>query len=99
MANDGFVCKNIWVTAALVYAGYEVYRVEILSRTETEWYLDAPAEDAKLILNDYENNQLMLSDAKAYSIVFMQLSKQQRDLRRNGHLSWCSTAWQRGDVG
>jgi hypothetical protein len=97
--NDGFICKDVWQSAALSYAGYEVFRVEILNYRETAWYFDAPSEDCKLIISDYENGTLVLSNAKALSLAFMRLNRQQNDLRRSGETSWCSADWVAGRIG
>jgi hypothetical protein len=86
--NDGVKVRGIWAAAALGYAGYEVSRIEILDDRTTEISFEAPSEDARIIIDDYENNRLVLSDAKAYSLSFTKISRQASTLRASGEKIW-----------
>lgn len=89
MSCDGIMVTDIWGAAALGYAGYEVSRIEIVGDRSAEIYFgDAPSEDAKIIIDDYTNSRLVLSDAKSYSLSFMRISRQISALRRTGATSW-----------
>ncbi len=68
-------CRNIWEATALVYAGYEATRIEIISYAEVEFYFDAPSLDAQGIVDDYQGRKLVLSDAKAFTLAFTKLNR------------------------
>jgi hypothetical protein len=90
MSCDGIKVTDIWGAAALGYAGYEVSRIEILGERAAEVYFNAPSLDAQIILDDYQNNRLVLTDAKAYSLAFTSISKHISALRRKGETSWAA---------
>jgi hypothetical protein len=89
MSADGFCCKNIWESAALVYAGFDVSRIEILSYRDVEFHFDdASSVEAQSISDDYQGGKLALSDAKAYALAFTKLNAIVRNLRKREESSW-----------
>jgi hypothetical protein len=85
--NDGFICKSIWQAAALLYVEYPLTRIDILDKDSLEFHFDCPSFDAQQVVDDYENGQLALSDAKSYSLAFTKLNTRTRDMRRRGQSS------------
>jgi hypothetical protein len=98
MAVDGFTTQDVWFAACLAYLGYELYRVELLNGFDSAWSFCIESEDAKILLSDYTDGKLSLSDAKAFVFQFNTLARQQRDLRKRGLSSWVSDRWVRGEI-
>jgi hypothetical protein len=98
MSADGFCCKNIWESAALVYAGFDVSRIEILSFKDVEFHFDdASSVEAQSISDDYQTGRLALSDAKAYALAFTKLNAIVRNLRKHEENSWQAPAPERSN--
>jgi hypothetical protein len=88
LMKDGFTCRSIWAAAALMYVGYALLRIDILNPEGVEFHFDAESLDAQLVVEDYENGRLALTDAKAYSLAFTKLQSRLRDVRKRGETSW-----------
>jgi hypothetical protein len=66
---------------------YPLTRIDILDKDGVEFHFDCPSLDAQQVVDDYENGQLALSDAKSYSLAFTKLNVRVRDMRRRGESS------------
>jgi|SRR6185312_14670951 len=93
MAIDGFKTADVWQASVLAYAGYEISGIDIINDRYAEFTFAAPSEDAKILLDDYEAGNLVLSDAKAFVRAFNVLVTKKNDLKRRGETSWASTSW------
>jgi hypothetical protein len=106
------VGKELWQTQDVFLAACFIYLYgkEVLAQIKdidisssnrrlTSYSLAVPSEDARILVEEYHGNRLALSSAKDFVAAFNSVTQQHKGMRQRGESSWCSEAWQRGEVG
>lgn len=101
MSVDGYVCKEVFFAAALMYVyGEEVLtKIEIVDgerRNETHFSLDIESLDAREYWADWEGKRFAITDLSTYTGIYSRLTKILKRMRFDGTDCWCSPAWVRG---
>ena len=97
--KDGFNTRDVFFAAVLKYLGYPLLRIEVLDQRTTEWGFDIASEDAAILREQYDSaDGLALSSAKSFVRAYLDLVRQQKEMRRNGQVSWSSPAWINGQT-
>lgn len=96
-----FKTQNIWIAAAIcyLYGRESVVQIEDLDNRTTEYGLAAPSEDIKIVLEEYDEDRLALSSAKAFVSSFNHVIGRQKEMRRHGETHWTSPEWIAGKIG
>jgi hypothetical protein len=100
-----FETQSVWEAAVLVYL-YGSECLAIIRDEETEsrkrvttYSIAVPSEDVKIVLEDYLDGRLVLSDAQSFVGAFNSITQRQNAMRRRGESQYCSPEWINGKIG
>jgi hypothetical protein len=102
MSEPLFETQDVWIAAAFVYlytwdSLVSITDIELDNRKRVTTYaLAIPSEDAKIVLEEYQTNRLVLASAKDFVTSFNSITQRQRAMRLSGDLSWHSKRWIEG---
>lgn len=98
MAADSFTTDSMQYAACLEYIfGQEsLVAIRIGDSGKASFDFCIPSIDAESYINDYENGELIISDAKALFKSNSRIFGAVRALRVREENSWVSRAWQNG---
>jgi hypothetical protein len=88
--------SDVFFATILKYLGYTLLRVELQDERRATWIFDCASCDADILRESYDSGELALASAKVFVHEFNNLTRQQRDMRRNRQMSWASTEWING---
>ena len=98
--NDGYVAKEVFFAAALMYVYGEeaLTKIEIIAepRRETHFHLDCPSLDVAEYLNDWKGKQFAITDLSSYTGIYSRLVKILKSMNQSGTDIWCSPSWVAG---
>jgi hypothetical protein len=94
MANDSYQSDDLEFCAALLY----LYGEESLLSLDATGFravvtLDVPSEDAKILREQFDNDELAISSLKAYVKVYFTLMNRVRVTRKSEFRQWNSPSW------
>ena len=102
MSSDGYVCKEVFFAAALMYVFSEdcLTKIEVVDgerhRKDTLFHLDVPSLDAREYWADWEGKRFAITDLSAFTGIYARLTKILKQMRNDGSDCYCSPAWVRG---
>jgi hypothetical protein len=82
--NDAREVANFYLVLALVFVGYELYKVEVDSQNKQVFTVLCPEEDFKILRDDYLAGKLAISDVQELGRTHNRITKILKEMRRDG---------------
>ena len=82
--RDAKVVTSLFLTACLVYAGYELVKVEVDGQNKQCYAVLVPEAEYGQFRDDYHAGRLQIADAQSLGKAYAQVARIVRDIRRGG---------------
>jgi len=99
MSSDGFVTQGVFFAAAMLYVFTEDALIKIEQARDDRGFeqvsvhLDIPSEDAKIYHEQFLAGELNISHLKSYCRCYSTLTRNLRDMRKQGMTVFVTPAW------
>ena len=95
--NRTYQCDDLAFGAGLLYAyGKEALLAIDASDFRALVTVDIPEEEAKIMREQFDNDEMSISSLKAYTKIYDDLLNQVRRVRKSNFKQWQSPAWING---
>ena len=79
--NEAKVVTSLFLTACLVYAGYELVKVEVDGQNKQSYAVLVPEAEYGEFRDDYHAGRLQIADAQSLGKAYAQVARIVRDIR------------------